>query len=215
MTLAITHPTYIGTNMANNDSYRVEYIDPSGQKHIIFSDLNASQVKKAALDYLQKDLLFDYKWYGYGDEIEGQFSKPGLIGSQIMPWQVNILKNKLGNPDDYEPPLDPGIEAYVRILNHFGIETFESCEGGEGHAFNEPTVKFHGGIPEGYKAYGIALEHKFPVSRLCRTWNPNEYGELVGPVWEIIFYRKARVGEYDNVILHYNKLKGVVSDVAQ
>lgn len=30
--------------------------------------------------------------------------------------------------------LDDGIREYVRILVTSGVETFESCEGGEGHA---------------------------------------------------------------------------------
>jgi len=35
------------------------------------------------------------------------------------------------DPLVYEPPLDPGIARYVEVLNGNGIETFESCEGGE------------------------------------------------------------------------------------
>jgi hypothetical protein len=41
--------------------------------------------------------------------------------------------------------LDPEIAAYVDVLDAAAIETFESCEGGEGHAFFEPTVRFYGG----------------------------------------------------------------------
>lgn len=36
--------------------------------------------------------------------------------------------------------LDPGVAGYVRILRDAGVETFESCEGGLGHALPEPTV---------------------------------------------------------------------------
>jgi hypothetical protein len=32
-------------------------------------------------------------------------------------------------------PLDAGIRRYVAALRSGGIETFESCEGGEGHPF--------------------------------------------------------------------------------
>jgi hypothetical protein len=36
---------------------------------------------------------------------------------------------------EYDPPLDPGIRRYVEVLNEAGVETFESCQGGEGHAY--------------------------------------------------------------------------------
>jgi hypothetical protein len=39
------------------------------------------------------------------------------------------------------PDLDPGIRQAVRILREAGVETFESCEGGERHAYPEPTVR--------------------------------------------------------------------------
>jgi hypothetical protein len=45
--------------------------------------------------------------------------------------------------------LDKGIERIVNILRNADIETFESCEGGIGHAYNVPTVRFHGDRSEG------------------------------------------------------------------
>ena len=38
--------------------------------------------------------------------------------------------------------LDPGIERAVNLLREARVETFESCEGGAGHAFPEPTIRF-------------------------------------------------------------------------
>lgn len=40
--------------------------------------------------------------------------------------------------------LDAGIAPYVDVLDAAGIETFESCEGTEGHGFLEPTIRFYG-----------------------------------------------------------------------
>ena len=85
---------------------------------------------------------------------------------------------------EFEPPLDAGIAPFVRHLSTMGIETFESCEGGEGHAYPEPTVRFHGGKAEGYKAVSYALEAGFSVSELRRVW-PLLDSELTGPYWEI------------------------------
>ena len=41
---------------------------------------------------------------------------------------------------DIDMPLDKGIEPYVLALRSGGIETFESCEGGDGHVFPETTA---------------------------------------------------------------------------
>lgn len=38
-------------------------------------------------------------------------------------------------------PLDPGIVPVVELLRQAGINTFSSCQGGEGHMFATPTVR--------------------------------------------------------------------------
>ena len=40
--------------------------------------------------------------------------------------------------------LDIGIEKAVNIMIKNGFQTFESCQGGIGHCFNEPTIRFFG-----------------------------------------------------------------------
>ena len=84
----------------------------------------------------------------------------------------------------FDPPLDPGIDALVRCLVAAGVETFESCEGGPGHAYPEPTVRFHGDKAEGYRAASVALSGGFSVTALRRVW-PVLDGELTGPYWEL------------------------------
>lgn len=86
--------------------------------------------------------------------------------------------------------LDAGIAPFVRILYDHGVETFESCEGGIGHAYAEPTVAFHGGPEAGPRAYAVARTHGLPVAGIRRCWRTYD-GELVGPHWEITFYRRA------------------------
>ena len=86
----------------------------------------------------------------------------------------------------YSPPLDKGIEKEVRVLNENGIETFESCEGGPGHCYPEPTIRFYGDKSEGYKALDIALKHNFKVHSLRRTWAIID-NEPNGPWWEMTF----------------------------
>ena len=90
----------------------------------------------------------------------------------------------------YDPPLDAGIERAVRILNQAGIETYESCEGGSGHAYPEPTIRFHGERADGFRALSVALQNNLPVSGLKRVWCIID-GEPTGPTWELTFFVKA------------------------
>ncbi len=83
--------------------------------------------------------------------------------------------------------LDPKIRPIVELLRERGVETFESCEGGEGHAFYEPTVRFGGQRDEGFRALALVMQHGLPVSDLRRYWSVID-GEPTGPEWELTFY---------------------------
>ena len=86
----------------------------------------------------------------------------------------------------YDPPLDKGIEAAVTALCAAGVETFESCEGGAGHSYPEPTVRFHGNRAEGLRALAVALNAGLPVHELRRVWRVED-GDVNGPWWELTF----------------------------
>jgi hypothetical protein len=85
-----------------------------------------------------------------------------------------------------DPPLDPGIAIAVHALQRAGVETFESCEGGVGHAYPEPTVRFHGDTSEGFRALAVAMREGLLVAELRRVWPVND-GEPTGPWWELTF----------------------------
>jgi hypothetical protein len=91
-----------------------------------------------------------------------------------------------GSELHFEPPLDDGIREIVMTLVSNGVETFESCEGGEGHCFPEPTVRFEGSVGEGLRALSVALDHRMPVYRLRRSWGIID-GLIHGPWWEMTF----------------------------
>lgn len=55
----------------------------------------------------------------------------------------------------YPLDVDLLIEPAVKILNEHGFKTFESCQGGEGHCFSEPTVRFYGLEFDLIRAYEI------------------------------------------------------------
>lgn len=83
--------------------------------------------------------------------------------------------------------LDPGIAPYVDWLDSKGIETFESCQGGNGHAFPEPTIRFYGDNSEGFRALAAAVRRELPVAE----WQVSRAGEPEGPHWELTFRAPA------------------------
>lgn len=99
------------------------------------------------------------------------------------------------NISHYEPvvdmPLDAGIREAVLILRSGGIETFESCEGGAGHACPEPMIRFHGNPFEGFKAYTIAKNHGLNVLTVSYEYSECD-GWLEGPSWKMIFRNTTR-----------------------
>lgn len=88
--------------------------------------------------------------------------------------------------DRWLASLDPGISPYVDVLDAAGIETFESCQGGDGHAFLEPTIRFFGNRGEGFRALALAITYNLPVSEIRRYWQIVN-GEPEGPHWEMTF----------------------------
>lgn len=87
-------------------------------------------------------------------------------------------------------PLDSGILGFVLVLRSGDIDTFESCQGGAGHSFPEPTVKFHGNGWEGFKALAIAMTYRLPVLAVRLSWDVCD-GMPHGPWWEMTFYENA------------------------
>ena len=77
------------------------------------------------------------------------------------------------------------------MLSGSGIETYESCEGGTGHSYREPTVRFYGERGQGFRALAVALQHAFPVKALRLMWTVDEDGLPHGPDWEMTFRRCA------------------------
>lgn len=87
---------------------------------------------------------------------------------------------------DLRDQIDRGVLHYVIILRAGDVETYESCQGGAGHSYREPTVRFHGNAHEGFRALSWALNHGLPVYALKRIWTLTD-GEPTGPSWELVF----------------------------
>jgi len=85
--------------------------------------------------------------------------------------------------------LDEGIARAVLLLQQHDIETYESCEGGPGHSYPEPTIRFHGTREAGWRALAVCLAYGLPILSLRRAWDILE-GEPTGPHWEVTFRTK-------------------------
>lgn len=95
--------------------------------------------------------------------------------------------------------MDLGIVRAVQILMDAGFATYESCQGGEGHAYREPTIRFKGTPACGWRALAVLMTYGLPVHRLSRTWVMN-YGVPDGPCWEITFTRPLDLAQPDAVL---------------
>ena len=114
-----------------------------------------------------------------------------------MPFALQLVQDK-----KFDIPLDPGIERAVLFLRNNGIETFESCEGGEGHAYIEPTVRFHGQYDSLLKAAGLLIHYDFPLKSVRRYYSVL-WNELVGPYNEVTFREKVPLKEKDTLTLEF------------
>jgi hypothetical protein len=111
-------------------------------------------------------------------------------------------------------PIEDGIKKAVYTLERAGVETYESCQGGEGHAFPEPTVRFHGDQGEGLRALNVALQAGLKVSELRRVWTVID-GEAVEPSWEMTFVsapHMANVCEYFDPVCAVRAMELSIAD---
>lgn len=107
--------------------------------------------------------------------------------------QLEIAESNLSEQEEAaEIGLDAGIARAVMILMRNGVETFESCEGGQGHSYPEPTVRFHGEYAAGFHAFSVAISYGLPVSSLRRIYTCQD-SELKGPWWEMTFATSPRL----------------------
>jgi hypothetical protein len=82
--------------------------------------------------------------------------------------------------------MDPGIIRVVRIFTEHKIETCQSCQGGEGHAYTRPSVDL---TYQPWEALGVASHYGIPVTRISHIWNvdPDSDEPRDSPIWRIEF----------------------------
>lgn len=93
-------------------------------------------------------------------------------------------------PEAFYQNLDKGIRFAVRVLHANGFETCQSCQGGKGHAYNEPTVEMiaTGADAEGFGALSVLQSHGLEVNAVAIIW-PVRNGLPYEKNWRITFRR--------------------------
>lgn len=85
--------------------------------------------------------------------------------------------------------IDELILPAVLLLNKYGFETFESCQGGPGHCYLDPTVRFEGTEFDMFRAYELCQIHGMNVITAKRVYSKEdvlsevENGESIGEAW--------------------------------
>lgn len=108
---------------------------------------------------------------------------------------------------DFLDYIDKGILPAVEILIKHGFITFESCQGGDGHCFSEPTVRFFGSEFDLIRAYEICRCYGLNVFEAKRVFikediyrdNISEKAMPFGIAWanpfnELTFIIHSRTG---------------------
>jgi hypothetical protein len=98
-------------------------------------------------------------------------------------------QHKMQAKEWYES-LDPGIRFAVKVLHAHGISTGQSCEGGDGHAYDRPTVDlWEDDRTTGFAALHFLSQYALPVSDIARVWNLDAAGQVSEVLWRITFKR--------------------------
>lgn len=90
-------------------------------------------------------------------------------------------------PEEWYKTLDPGIRFAVRVLHARGIETGQSCEGGNGHSYVRPTIELQAGCGsdvQGFAALAALETFGLEVSEISLVW-PIDRGMPYEKNWRI------------------------------
>ena len=105
--------------------------------------------------------------------------------------------------------LDAGIRFAVRVLHASGFETCQSCQGGKGHAYDQPTVEMVATSNDalGFGALEALYAYGLPVSAIAIVW-PVQNGMPYEKNWRITFSEtmESRADEKPMFIFGYRAL---------
>lgn len=86
--------------------------------------------------------------------------------------------------------LDAGIRFAVRVLHAAGFDTGQSCQGGSGHSYKEPTIEVVAGADDaiGFGALCALRGYGLPVSEIALVWSIS-HSLPYEKNWRITFFK--------------------------
>lgn len=100
------------------------------------------------------------------------------------------MLSRVGASESWYQGLDVGIRFAVRVLHAEGIETAQSCQGGKGHSYQEPTVDLPAGGPRDAAGFGTLptlVQHGLDPVDLAIVWSLDANGMPYQRIWRITF----------------------------
>jgi hypothetical protein len=139
------------------------------------------------------------------DRLWAQFKTAEERAKALEAINRRVYRNMM-MPEEWYQKLDLGIRFAVRILHARGIETCQSCQGGDGHCYDRPTVDLPTG-PEDAIGFGAVFALRafgLPVREVALVW-PVWNGLPYEKLWRITFYRtmEDRADEQPNFVWSY------------
>ena len=88
--------------------------------------------------------------------------------------------------DEAYAGLDAGIRYPVRLLHAHGIPTCQSCEGGEGHAYDLPSIDMT--EPRAFEAMSVLEVAAVPVRSVLSIWRV-EHAVPDARIWRVELHK--------------------------
>ena len=108
-----------------------------------------------------------------------------LLDSKVCP-----VRTMMASPEWYRE-LDKGIRFAVRVLHAHNIETCQSCEGGEGHSYDRPSVDMiasHNDA-QGFAAVAHLSDYGLGIRDLSIVWHMNTDGLPYEKLWRVTLWK--------------------------
>ncbi len=123
---------------------------------------------------------------------------PGESAMPLLNWMCS---------EEFYAQLDPGIRFAVRLLHAHGVETGQSCEGGEGHAYDHPSIDLNGQPDDGngFAALAVLNAYRLPVRSVEYVWGVCRGIPTPEAHWRVTFRRPMadRADDHPMFIHHY------------
>ena len=89
-------------------------------------------------------------WYELGTDVETPATRKLKVSANEGILSVAYAE-KRSDVTEHQKQIDKGISWLVGTLEEYKIPMFSSCQGGEGHAFEMPTIRLYQFKEDGYK----------------------------------------------------------------